>query len=134
MLPTIVAKKHDAAAERLTAIVDEFAAALDGEEITAMRWSKIRRDAELAFLAEITRASAIAGEALISSVVDIEATAEKAKREAGGLLMSKPELETIIEKDGAALIKQLVSRAKSGDSASLRMCIDRSFDNLLGLS
>jgi hypothetical protein len=39
--------------------------------------------------------------------------------------MGKPELEAIIEKDGAALIKQLVSRAKSGDSAALRMCIDR---------
>jgi hypothetical protein len=78
-----MAKKHDAAAERLTAILDEFSAALDGEEITAMRRSKIRRAAELTLLAEITRASAIAGEALISSVVDIEATAERAKREAG---------------------------------------------------
>jgi len=72
-----------AVAKRLSEIISEFEAPLEGEEMTPMRQSKIKRAAELTLLAEITRASAIAGVALVSAVVSIEETAEKARREAG---------------------------------------------------
>jgi len=51
--------------------------------MTPMRRSKIRRSAELTLLAEIVRADALMGATTIANVVDIEATAEKARREAG---------------------------------------------------
>ncbi len=79
----IVAKKHDAAAKRLAEIVAEFEQLLEDEDMTPSRRARVRRAAELALLAEITRANAITGQATISSVTEIEALAERAKKQAG---------------------------------------------------
>lgn len=38
---------------------------------------------------------------------------------------SREKLETLLEAEGSALIKTAIERAKSGDSASLRMALDR---------
>jgi len=79
-----MAKTNEAAvAKRLAELLAEFETSLEGEEMTPMRRSKIRRSAELTLLAEIVRADALMGATTIANVVDIEATAEKARREAG---------------------------------------------------
>jgi hypothetical protein len=75
--------KADAVRARAAEMVAMFEAALDGELVSPIRRLKLQRAADLSALAEATRSACMAGAATLATLIAIEETADKARRDAG---------------------------------------------------